>query len=163
MFWFIFLIGILLLYSNVKVVPVCRCNILKRIFIGKIFFNCFIEYLARISYWPNRKVGIVGFLTNCRGITGHRVGRGRCSKLQVRADALMAARRKERETSMSFLVCDVLLSAWDISSLMTGRFAPPCGISTPHTQERPLFYFPAAKFSFSLHATSFKLLFCKGK
>lgn len=97
-----------------------------------------------------RKGGIVGSFTNCRGITGRRIGRRRCSKLQVRADALMAARerdrrerrsrrrrkrrrrRREREeeeererSSMSFLVCDVLLPVRDISSLMTGRFAPP--------------------------------------
>lgn len=47
-------------------------------------------------------------------------------------------REREREISMSFLVCDVLLPAWDISGLMTGRFAPPYGIPTPHT---PFFFF----------------------
>lgn len=90
----------------------CRleCNVSRNISIDKIFLIVPLNIL-REYHWLSRKVGIVGFLTNCRGITGHRVGRGRRSKLQVRADALMAARRKERETSMSFLVCDVLLSA----------------------------------------------------
>lgn len=92
----------------------CRSdyNVLKKewIHFRKIFLIVSLNVLQEY-HWPSRKVGIVGFLTNCRGITGHRVGRGRRSKLQVRADALMAAKRKERETSMSFLVCDVLLSA----------------------------------------------------
>lgn len=70
----------------------------------------------------------MGFLTNCLGTTGGRcIGWRRRSKLQVRADALMATKDRERESEregreggekknerslwMSFLVCDMLLPA----------------------------------------------------
>jgi len=64
-------------------------------------FNCFARFIprtgqARRPRLPARKVGIVGFLTNCPGTAARSIGRRCCSRLQVRADALMAAREKRK-------------------------------------------------------------------